>query len=66
MTVRKLGDIDGNGGAEPGDMSLLVNRLNGMDTSGLPACAFDLDTNGGAEPGDMSLLVNILNGMPVL
>jgi hypothetical protein len=36
-----------------------------MDTSGLPACAFDLDTNGGAEPGDVSLLVNILNGMPV-
>jgi hypothetical protein len=65
MTVRKLGDIDGNGGAEPGDMSLLVNRLNGIDTSGLPACAFDLDTNGGAEPGDMSLLVNVLNGMPV-
>ncbi|HOI56341.1 MAG TPA: hypothetical protein PLP01_13920, partial [Phycisphaerae bacterium] len=65
FTCRKLGDIDGNGGAEPTDMSALVNRLNGMDTTGFHAHAFDLDTNGGAEPGDMALLVNILNGMPV-
>jgi hypothetical protein len=65
FTCRVLGDIDGNGGAEPTDMSALVNRLNGMDTTGFHAYAFDLDTNGGAEPGDMSLLVNILNGMPV-
>jgi hypothetical protein len=62
---RVLGDIDGNGGAEPTDMSALINRLNGMDTTGYHPYAFDLDSNGGAEPGDVSLLVNIMNGMPI-
>ena len=63
---RKLGDIDGNGGTEPGDMALLINRLNGMPLPpGYNYWMFDLDTNGGAEPGDMSLLVNILNGIPI-
>jgi len=61
--VRPLGDLDGNGGAEPTDMSLLINKLNGMDTSGFHKYAFDLDKNGGSEPTDLSLLVNILNGV---
>ncbi|MBN2584221.1 MAG: hypothetical protein JXL80_14255 [Planctomycetes bacterium] len=65
MTVRRLGDIDGNGGAEPGDMSALINKLNGLDTSGFLGRAFDLDANGGAEPGDLSLLINILNALPI-
>jgi len=60
---RFLGDLDGNGGAEPTDMSLLINKLNAMDTSGLHAYAFDLDKNGGPEPTDLSILINILNGM---
>jgi len=64
MTCVKLGDIDGNGGAEPTDMSLLINRLNGITTPAeIDALRFDLDRNGGAEPGDLSLLVVILNGM---
>jgi len=64
MTCVKLGDIDANGGAEPTDMSLLVNRLNGMATPAeIDPLRFDLDRNGGAEPGDLSLLVVILNGM---
>ncbi|MBN2584002.1 MAG: PQQ-binding-like beta-propeller repeat protein [Planctomycetes bacterium] len=62
---RVLGDIDGNGGAEPTDMSSLINTLNGMKPPGIPDAAFDLDANGGAEPGDLSLLINILNGLPV-
>ncbi|MBN2581613.1 MAG: leucine-rich repeat domain-containing protein [Planctomycetes bacterium] len=65
ITVRPLGDIDGNGGAEPTDMSALINKLNGLDTSGFPDRAFDLDSNGGAEPGDLSLLINVLNGLPL-
>ncbi len=63
MTVRPLGDVDGNGGAEPTDTAMLINRLNGMDTSGMHRYAFDLDRNGGAEPTDLSILTNILNGM---
>ncbi|NLX57531.1 MAG: PQQ-like beta-propeller repeat protein [Phycisphaerae bacterium] len=65
FTCRKLGDIDGNGGAEPTDMALLVNTLNGRQPADIHNKAVDLDCNGGAEPTDMALLVNILNGMPV-
>ncbi|NLX58903.1 MAG: hypothetical protein GXY74_07425, partial [Phycisphaerae bacterium] len=43
--------------------SLLINKLNGTDTSGFHAYAFDLDKNGGAEPTDLSILINILNGV---
>jgi len=63
FACRFLGDLDGNGGAEPTDMSLLINKLNGTDTSGFHAYAFDLDKNGGAEPTDLSILINILNGV---
>jgi hypothetical protein len=64
---RRLGDIDGNGGVEPGDLSLLINQLNGQPLpAGYEGWMFDLDTNGGAEMTDMAILINILNGMPVL
>ncbi|NLX59033.1 MAG: hypothetical protein GXY74_08080 [Phycisphaerae bacterium] len=63
FTVRRLGDIDYNGGAEPTDMAALVLALNGTPPPQYHARAFDLDANGGAEPADMALLVNILNGI---
>ncbi|HOI54593.1 MAG TPA: hypothetical protein PLP01_05055 [Phycisphaerae bacterium] len=66
LMCRTLGDLDGNGGAEPTDVSLLVSTLNGMPPVGFEPRAFDLDANGGAEPGDLSILINILNGMPIL
>ena len=66
LTVRPLGDVGGNGGAEPGDVSLLINKLNGFSNwPGISDRAFDLDANGAAEPGDVSILINILNGQPV-
>ena len=65
FTCRRLGDIDGNGGPEPGDISLLVMKLNGVPPAGYDDRAFDLDANGGAEPGDVQILINILNGLPV-
>ncbi|MBN2583997.1 MAG: hypothetical protein JXL80_13110 [Planctomycetes bacterium] len=65
FTVRRLGDIDGNGGVEPTDFSALINALNGMPPAEYPARAYDLDANGGAEPGDASMIINILNGYPV-
>jgi hypothetical protein len=65
FVVRRLGDIDGNGGPEPTDMALMILRLNGQPTPGIHPRAFDLDANGGPEPGDMAILINILNGMPV-
>ncbi|MBN2584104.1 MAG: caspase family protein [Planctomycetes bacterium] len=58
-----LGDLDGNGGAEPGDLSVMINKLNGMPSAGIDEKRYDLDLNGGAEPGDMSMLINILNGL---
>jgi len=63
LDVVRLGDIDRNGGTEPGDMSLLVNMLNGITLPGHEVRHFDIDGNGGAEPGDMAVMVNILNGM---
>ena len=65
LTVRLLGDVDGNGAPEPGDVQLLINKLNGIPTPGYDDRAFDLDANGGAEPGDVQVLMNILNGLPV-
>ena len=65
LVVRQLGDIDGNGGAEPGDLSLLINELNGMSPPGIPDAAFDLGCNGGTEPEDVAILINILNGLAV-
>ena len=65
LTVRMLGDVDGNGGLEPGDVSVLISKLNGTPPPGYDPQAFDLDANGGAEPGDVQILINILNGLPV-
>ncbi len=65
LTVRMLGDVDGNGGPEPADVSLLLMKLNGNPPPGYSDQAFDLDANGGAEPADVSFLVSILNGLPV-
>ena len=58
-----IGDIDGNGGAEPTDVSLLINKLNGLGNAGYHDKAFDLDANLGAEPTDVSILINVLNGL---
>jgi len=65
FTCRKLGDVDGNGGAEPGDVSALIMKLNGIPPVGYHDNAFDLDANSGAEPGDVTILMNLLNGLPV-
>ena len=65
FTARRLGDVDGNGGAEPGDVSALILALNGTPVAGVTAEAVDLDANGGAEPGDVSILINVLNGLPI-
>ena len=65
LTVRPLGDVDGNGAPEPGDVSLLIMKLNGTPPAGYDDRAFDLDANGGSEPGDVQILNNILNGLPV-
>ncbi len=62
FTVRRLGDIDHNGGVEPTDMAVLVLALNGSPPQYHPR-AFDLDANGGTEPTDMALLVSTLNGV---
>jgi len=65
FSCRKLGDVDGNGGSEPGDVSMLILKLNGLPPAGMHDHAFDIDANGGAEPGDVQVLINILNGLPV-
>jgi len=66
FTVRPLGDVDGNGAPEPGDVSSLIMKLNGIPPGGYHDRVFDLDANGAAEPGDVQILINILNGIPVL
>lgn len=63
LTVRRLGDVDNNGGVEPTDLSALINCLNGCRPEGCDPRAFDLDGNGGAEPTDAVILINVLNGI---
>jgi len=64
LQCRLMGDVDDNGGPEPTDIALLINRLNGIPTPPhIHANAFDLDANGGAEPADVSILIAILNGL---
>ena len=64
VKVRPLGDIDDNGGSAPGDVSILINRLNGILHPGVPdPRGYDLDGNGGCAPGDVSVLINVLNGV---
>ncbi|MBN2584118.1 MAG: hypothetical protein JXL80_13720 [Planctomycetes bacterium] len=63
IVIRRTGDIDCNGGVEPTDLGLLINKLNGMPDPGFTMREFDMDGNGGAEPTDMSILINILNGL---
>ena len=65
LVVRRLGDIDGNGGPEPADFGFLGMALNGDPPPAIHEKAFDLDANGAAEPGDVQILINILNGGPV-
>lgn len=65
VTVRHLGDVDGNGAAEPGDVTLLIMALNGSPPTGYDGHAFDLDANGAVEPGDVAMLIIILNGQEV-
>ncbi|MBN2584398.1 MAG: hypothetical protein JXL80_15155 [Planctomycetes bacterium] len=65
LVVRPLGDIDGNGGVEPGDLSAMIQALNGMPPAGYEPRAFDLDANGGAEITDYMLLIRALNGQAI-
>ena len=63
---RVLGDVNADGGAEPGDLSLLIKKLSGVPTPMvLNDRSFDLDANGGVEPSDFAILINILNGQTV-
>jgi hypothetical protein len=63
LKVRRLGDVDANGGVEPTDLSAMVNCLNGMPPEPHDPRAYDLNGDGGAEPSDMAILINILNGL---
>ncbi len=65
FSCRKLGDVDGNGAPEPGDVSMLIMKLNGLPPAGMHDRAFDIDGNGAAEPGDVQVLINLLNSLPV-
>lgn len=66
LTVRPLGDVDGNNGVEGTDMTIMIQALNGLSGAGYDVRVFDLDGNGGVEPTDLSIMTNLMNGMPVL
>jgi len=61
----RLGDINGNGAREPGDVRPLAMELNGNAPARLETRVCDLDGKDAAEPGDVQILNNILNGLPV-
>lgn len=63
ITVRRLGDVNGNGLVEPNDKSALNNRLNGVIMNNIESRAFDINADGYIEPNDQSLLNNLINGI---
>ena len=65
ITVRPLGDIDGNGFVTVDDLGKMNNHLNGVQILGIPNYAFDINGNKFNTVDDLGLLNSILNGVSV-
>jgi hypothetical protein len=65
ITVRRLGDIDGDGYVTVADRDLLNSRLNALDVGGRPDRAFDLDHDGNITGAERVMLNMIFGGLPV-
>jgi len=65
ITVRRLGDINGNGDLAGAGRNLLNLRLDQLSVGGLPDRAFDLNHDGYVDTADRVLLNKILNGQTV-
>jgi hypothetical protein len=60
INVRQLGDVNGDGGVDASDKSVINSYLNGF----VPATkAMDLNLDGGVDAGDKSVINSILNGV---
>jgi hypothetical protein len=64
LTLRQLGDIDGNGAADLTDAAWLNDRINTV-ASPFSLRAYDLDGNGGADLTDRALLNDVVNSVPI-
>ncbi len=62
ITVRRLGDINGDGFVTPTDKGVLNARLNGLTVTA-PTQALDINADGSVAPTDKGLLNAILNGV---
>ena len=60
VAVRRLGDIDADGGVNQNDKTALTTRLNGGPAPDLEV--YDLDGDGGVNQNDKTLLTTMLNG----
>ena len=65
VTVRLLGDVNGDGQLTTADRVLMIKKINGRDVGGLVDRAFDLDCANGCGAVDRSLLNTILNGLAI-
>ena len=57
-----LGDIDGNGKVDVGDVNILVNIILGKENNADYISHGDVDGNGKIDVGDVNLVVNIILG----
>ena len=57
-----LGDIDGNGKVDVGDVNILVNIILGKENNADYISRADVDGNGKIDVGDVNLVVNIILG----
>ncbi len=64
MLVRKLGDLDGCGTVDGGDLVLMNEKLDGLPVP-CDDAAFDLNGDGAVTTDDRVLLNLVLNNLPV-
>lgn len=62
LSLRRLGDIDGDGSVGGADKQMLNNRLNGLIDAGVTYRACDLDGDGSVGGSDKIILNNMING----
>jgi len=65
LTLRKLGDITGDGSVGLDDKLQMNKRLNGLPTPGYELRHFDLNGSGTVGLDDKVILNQVLNNLPI-
>ena len=65
LTLRALGDVNGDGAVDASDLAVLDQRLNGLYGGALAQRAFDLTGDGYVTAADRVVLNMVINGVTV-